>query len=460
MANSDSLVPFGVAIIVVLAAFILIPFLRGKSDLLTAWNMLLLGIMVFTGLGSITVKYVPLLGWKHLDWFQPTVKEVQWYIQVTAAFIATLLASYYLNTPGKNFAQRRLRKWPELSAPLVFFVLGFCFVVVVASVAGQRVTFVGPLTLNLAVAGIPACIVFTFTLWNRNRLNLAWLGLFLGTFVVTALYAMVVSGGRRLLLSMFLGPILCLYWSQVRYWRPTRVLMAAGVAMCMILAVSAVYSRVRWYNLTIKEQRTATGIVNQLKKVREEGNLFSIFTQNQLAYLTQENGHYGLLTKRYVDEGSMRPVPLNTLRFLVTYPIPRAIWQNKPEVVGLTMPRDYAGVGTNWGLGIAGHGAYEGGAVALMIYAVLLSFFMRCFDEPMRLQPMNPFLIFMHASALPHIVGIARGDFGIMTKEAGQAMLFAFILGFVCRMIFGTQRETIPAANARQYRLATGPRAG
>ena len=111
-------------------------------------------------------------------------------------------------------------------------------------------------------------------------------------------------------------------------------------------------------------------------------------------------------------------------------------------MIGLTITRDVAGIrSTNWGIGIAGHGAYEGGLPALMLYAVLLAFGARILDEPLRSQPGNPFLIYMQASAFPHIVGIARGDLGIMTKEVAQCVLFTVILGYVCRVVFGTSRR-------------------
>ena len=254
MANSDPLVGFGIAIILVVGAFIVIPFLRGKSELMSAWNMLLLGVIIFTGLGSIAVEYVPTLNWKQVEWFQPSRKEVQWYMLADSVFIITLLTAYYLNTPAKNFAQKRLQKWPDFTAPVTFFIITFCFVVIVASVVLRHVTFVGPLLFNLAWIGVPAACVFSFSLWNRNRLNVMWLLLFVGVFSVSALYAMMVSGGRRLLLSMFLAPFLCYYWSNLRYWRPVRALAGIAIAALIILGVSAAYSQIRWYNLREKKR--------------------------------------------------------------------------------------------------------------------------------------------------------------------------------------------------------------
>jgi hypothetical protein len=373
----------------------------------------------------------------------------------SSAFIVTLLVAYYFNSRAKAFAQKRLQKWPELSAPLTFFVLACCFAVIVASFVLRGVTFVGPVTHNLAVAGVPASCVFSFTLWNRNRFNIIWLFLFLAVFLSAGIYAMVASAGRRLLLAVFLGPILCLYWSQVRYRRPLRVLAAVGLAATVVMSVSIVYQNFRWYSTSAQEHRTAKGVIQQLGKLRDKANVFDVFLANELAYLGQHNGHYALLTQRYIATQQITAVPLNTLRFLVAFPIPHNVWPDKPEVIGLTITRDVANLPyTNWGLGIAGQGAYEGGIAALMLYAVLLAFGVRILDEPMRLQPGNPFLIFMQTSALPHVLSIPRGDMGIMTINVIESVIFALLLGFACRVFFGTRQS---ASDVRSTRVPLQP---
>jgi hypothetical protein len=445
MANSDPLVPFGIAIVLIVGAFIAVPFLRRKSDLITGWNSLLLGLVLFTGLGSIEVKYVSNFAWQSLDWFQPMAKEVQWYMLATAAFIAMLLAAYYFNGPAKRFAQRRLQKWPEMNASVTFFVLGCCLTIILISFVAGRITFIGPASAKLGhKAAVFAC-VFSFMLWYRNRVNMAWLILFVSVLMIAMLYSMLVSPGRRLLLSIFLGPVLCAYWIHVRHWKPAKILFTMGVAACVLLAVSAAYSKFRWYSLTSVEKRSVKGVIQQIRDLQTKGDVFSVFLRGRLAYFGQSSGQFGLLTQRYVGQGTLEPVPLNSLRFLASYPIPRKVWPDKPEVIGLTVVRDVAHIpGTNWGLGIAGQGAYEGGIPALMLYAVLLAFFVRIIDEPLRMQPDNPFLIAMHAAALPHIIGIARGDMGIMFAEAAECVLFAVLLGVVTRAIFGSQRRQSP----------------
>jgi hypothetical protein len=449
MANSEPLVLYGIVLIIVVSAFLVIPFLRGRTDLLTGWNTLLLGLIMFTGLGSIEVHYVAEMPYPQLGWFQPMASEVEWYMMATAAFVATLLAAYYLNGPARRFAQRRLQKWPEVNLPVTLFVLAYCLGIITLSVIASRITFLGPAFFKLGHKSAVFACVFSFALWYRNRINISWLLLFLGVLSTAVIYSMLVSPGRRLLLSVFLGPVLYVYWVQIRHWKPTKIVIALGIAGFLLLSLTTAYNRFRWYNLATQERRSVKGVIDQLKDMATHRDIYTSFLKNRLDYFAQSNAHFSLLTQRYVAQRATTPVPLNTLRFLASYAIPRKIWPDKPQVIGLTVTRDVAHIpGTNWGLGIAGQGAYEGGILALMLYAVLLAAGIQIFDQPMRMQPGNPFLVGIHAAALPHIVAIPRGDMGIMVAEAGECILFAVLLGFVCRSIFGTQWRPWPGAAA------------
>src|SRR3954451_19600421 len=126
MDNCGPLVPFGIAVTIIVGSFIVVPFIRRKSDLPTAWNLLLLGIIAFVGLASIETKFVREINYEQLHWFQPSASEVLWYMQANTAFIATLLVAYYFNAPAKRFAQKRLSTWPEATASVTLMILGYC----------------------------------------------------------------------------------------------------------------------------------------------------------------------------------------------------------------------------------------------------------------------------------------------------------------------------------------------
>jgi hypothetical protein len=454
MNNSQPLVWYGIAVIFVSTLLIIVPYLRGKSDLLTGWNILLLGMAMFMGIGCLEVRYGDWT-WPQLQWFQPTRGEVQWYMAVSTVFWIFLLLGYYYNPLSKALARQRLRKWPPLGAPVYLFVLVFCGAIVALSLLTPRVTFIGPVLSNLShKAAVFAC-VFSFMLWYRDRINLIWLLLFIGVFLSAALFSMVVFSGRRLLLSIFLGPVLCIYWTHARHWRPAKCMTALAMAATLILAVSAVYSTFRWFSRgPDKQERTAKSVLAQLSGLREKEGLFRGIMANKLHYFSQWSVHYSFLTKRYVDMGRLTPRPLNTLAFLATYPIPRRIWPDKPQTVGITVPHEMEGiVSTNWGVGIPGHGAYEGGVIVVILYALLIAVGIRLMDDPLRDQPGSPFLIALHAAAYPHVIAIPRGDLGIMVIETVECFVFAILVSVACRMVFGTEQRIARARlSPIQYR--------
>lgn len=442
MNSLDPLVWFGLTIIITSGCFIIIPYLRGKSDLATGWNVLLLGLAMYTGVGCLEVKYGERI-WEALDWFEPNQQEVEWYMLATTVFIVTLLVSYYFKPVARSIASKRLQKWPPNRAPVFFFVLAICGTFMMATFFTRQIPLIGQVIFNLShKAAVFAC-VFGFMLWYQNRLNIAWLALFVAVFISTALFSMLVFSGRRLLLSIFLGPVLCVYWVHARYWRPSRCLTTLAVATVLILAISIVYSSFRWFSRGQEgEARTVATIVEKIRNLPKKRNLFGAYFGSQLRYFSQNNTYYSLLTERLVATGDIQPKALNTLRFLAAYPIPHRWWAGKPEIIGLTITRDVVHIpSTNWGVGIAGHGIYEGGIPALIVYAYLMAFGIRFLDEPMRAQPGNPFLVSLHAAAFPHLVAIPRGDLGNMTIDTVECFVYLIMLGIACRVVFGTERN-------------------
>jgi hypothetical protein len=256
---------------------------------------------------------------------------------------------------------------------------------------------------------------------------------------------MVFSPGRRYLLSIWVGPVLVVYFAQARYWRPSRALVIVAVACVALFIVNLMYSSIRHFGREDASERTAHTMVQRVKKLGEK-NWIDRFAHDQLFALSQQVVHYALLTDRFISLGKLKPRPLNSLSMMISYPIPRKIWPDKPQILGVDIVQNAfeRPVGTNWGCGISGHAVYEGGLVVAALYAYLLVFLIRLFDDPLRRQPTNPFLVGMLASAAMHLIGWARGDLAIMTLNCVECFFFAWALGIIARIFFGTQRVWQP----------------
>lgn len=452
MQNSEPLIWLGFGIIAALAIAICVPYLRGKSDALTAWNIMLLGGILFTGVGSLAVVWGD-FHWPELQWFQPTKEEVRQYVIGSVVFYATLLIAYYLLPFPKWISKHFLNQWPPASFSLLVGMLALFGGVMVAAALSRGIFFVGPALLNISHKAMVFAVVFSFCYWFQNKRQLPLLFLFLAVFVMAALNSMVVFLGRRLLLSIAIAPLICMYWLSWRYKSPHRNLLRLGIAASLALSVAAFYSTFRHFsNVAGAEQRSLQSTIAAMKNASAKKAVAAV-TDNAFFYFGQYCAHYSLLTIHLVDSGELESKPLDSLLFLVGYPVPRAIWTSKPQPLGITIVRDVLRLPykTNWGLGIVANGYREGGIPTIMLYAVLLVVGVRLLDDALQRQPNNVFLLGILCTSAPHWVTMIRGEPCVMAAEIGEAFVFAWALGLGARFFYGTAPVALPITDARKY---------
>jgi hypothetical protein len=453
MDNCGPLAWYGMLVILTMMGFVAVPYWRGRSDLATAWNTLLCGIAIYTGLGCLEAAFDPSIAFKQLDWFQPSSSEVQRYMIDVTVFIVALLGFYYFDFFGRRVAGRSLRLWPPTTPNLFVFVLFACAVMIALSFVTGGITFIGPTVNNLARKASIVAVVFAFVLWYRRPANVALLFAFMGVFCLACIYAMMIFLGRRMLLAVGLGPVLVLYWMTLRNWRPGKCLLAIGICGAILFVGSAAYSSFRHFHRTSDDgARTASGVIEQLKTL-DVNRIANMIASNQLRFFAQSNVKYSLLVQKAIALELVETEPANTLYFLASYPVPRRLWGEKPMTIGrrighyiLELPQT-----TNFGVGIGGHGAFEGGPIIMVVYAYLIAFLIRLIDIPLQRQPTNPFLISLLAAAMPHVLALPRGDFGVMGIETIICFVYIVPLAFVGRMLFGTVRPTTIWNGASEY---------
>lgn len=453
MENSGPLVPLGLAIIALSLGAIVIPYLRGKSDALTAWNLMLLGGVVFTGLGCLEVAY-GFFHWPELQWFQPTRQEVTKFILYTVLFYATIFLTYYVFKWPRRLVAPFFNKWPRASDGWEFASIAMCLVLTAMTFVFGGVPILNSLFFNISHKAAVFAVVVSFSYWYRHRLNPVVLALFLGVFGYALLFSMVTFVGRRLLLSVAVSPLFCLYWLGWRYRSPKRNLLRLGIAGTVAFGVAAFYSSFRHYSYTsVTHERSFASIMEKLRESSPE-EIITVVSRDWLHYLSQYTVHYSLLTIHLVDSGQMEVQPLNTLAFVATYPIPRLLFPGKPAPTGIHIVTEVLRLPyiTNWGLGIVGHAYNDGGIAVVILYGVLLVIMVRLLDDALARQPSNVYLISVLAITSPHFVSMIRGDPANMTAEILEAFFFAWGLSLLGRILVGTAtptRSPIPDNGAR-----------
>jgi hypothetical protein len=442
MVGDSSFWWYGLLFNLIIGLFILIPVCRRRTDALTAWNLLLLGSIIHIGFGCFEV-YARTMHWKELKWFVWNNHEKHWFMLGTAVFYASLLFFYYKVRFPDRLLSNRLAKWPEQSFSVTVFVLSFCLGISLQTPLVQNIPFVREVAINFTHCALATAVTFATVYWWHNRVSPFAFVLLFACLAVAVLDAMILFAGRRLLLTVAFGPIAAMYWLSWRYWSRLKLIVSFGVMAACLLVIAAFYSTFR--HTKASEQRNASTVIAKAKSVSTED------VKNQLTdiyhYLAQYTVHYSLLTIRLVDEGRLHVTPLDTLRVIAAYPIPRSIWAEKPRdecqyvsTTVLKMPYK-----TNWGVGVTGQGYHDGGLVVLVLYAFLASIMVKVFDVPLRRQPDNPFVLAALASASAHIAAWPRGALSAMTLNLVDTLAFILFLAFVSRALFGTARRSSAA---------------
>lgn len=446
MANCEFLTYYGLLVIAITVVAVLVPYFQRKSELITGWSFFLAGVAIFIGIGSLEAAMTP-LRFPGLDWFEPTKAEVNRWLLHTTAFLIALFLSYYYDPISRRAAGRTFNKWPALTPSLMLFVVLFClFLVAVSLIPGiMRIPFLAQTVMNVSHKALIFACLFSFVLWYRSRKNLMWLAMFAAIFLAAGIFTMTVSQGRRLVLTVLLVPVLVVYYYQIRHWRPSRTLMAVGLAVFGLFVAELMYSSIRHFDRRgDRQERTAKNVIGQVKTIGQK-DWYSRFANDKLWHFSQQVVHYGMITDRFISLDRLHPKPFNTFKFFLVYPIPRSIWPDKPVSLGRTITFEVQNRKTSWGTGVAGHAVYEGGIIVALMFGYFAAFGIRFFVDPLARQPDNPFLIGMLTCASAQLVAWPRGDVSVMTFETAESLLFVVGLGIVCRMVFGTARAQQPS---------------
>ncbi len=113
---------------------------------------------------------------------------------------------------------------------------------------------------------------------------------------------------------------------------------------------------------------------------------------------------------------------LHTMRYVLSHPIPRRFWPDKPGALGQDLP-DQARVrlvskDLNLGPGIIGHIYNDNPWLAFVPYTIAIALILRIFDELIRQRPYNPFVVLPIAVGIGEIIALPRGEAGLFFVRA------------------------------------------
>lgn len=431
MSYHQSLIPFSWMFIGIVLLLIIIPYLRGRSDLLTAWNFFLLGSINFVGVAGLKAGYSS----EEFRILKYTRQDYVYFMLGVVVFYVTLTLTYSQFKFPRRVAGRFLRKWPPSSISVLYFMLPFALLFAVASAFPPRIVGVAQIAVQVGNKAIVFAIVLAFVAWYRQWANPVLFITLLAVVLFTLVLAIKSGGGRRTFLGVIISIPICLYWLNLRYKKPLVTLAYTAAFSLLVFLLVGAYSHVRHFDRRGDfQERSVANSFRALKNIPSK--LFEV----DVDPLMGQNAAQTSLAAIHLYTHDMDPAPFHTLVYVLVSPIPRQLWRDKPLGLGYTLPKDchVRGTRATWGPGIVGHGFHEGGLHMLVFYGIICATALRFWDELLTRQRGNPYILAAFSAMSGHIVGWPRGDIGTFTLQIIACFMACVALMWTGRIIFGT----------------------
>jgi len=435
---TDNVIIFGWVCVVFFGLTVVIPYLRGKSDLLTTWNLFLIGAMNFVGYAAVQS------GWDVYSYGLFTNDDYIKLMLGTTVFFVALYIAYYRTRWAGRLAGRTLLRWPEYRGGALLPILVICVAIELVGLLTPNVQFLGQIVIIIGPTAGVIAVAVCFRAWLNNKTSGVLLFVTLGLLALAAVSSINNSTGRRSLLSVLVVMPFCAYWMWFRFRPKLYTVVPLVLAVLMTVVMMAGYTTIRHrYNsekVNVADRTAFETTIESLTllptAVMELSTLAEVFGGDSMEASLVAIQYYSTVA---------HPQPFFSSKYILANPFPRAWWPDtwgeKPKALGETLPRDI-GVWTrtgyvNWGPGIAGHGFHEGGYHMLAFYGILIGLSLRYMDELLVRQSDNPYYLGVIAAASSQIIAFSRGDMALFAVLILGAILAGFIIRWVGRIFTG-----------------------
>lgn len=404
-----------VATIVFLLAQMLIDHLRHKVDLLSTRNIFYLGLINFQFFPIATSLAVD----SYMRKLIPGNPGLAGMIFVGMSWLFLLIFNiiYYRGWIGWGMA-RFIRSSFPVPSPNTLMVLAVVFLILgaVNRFFIMTIPLINTLGAIFSIGFLSAAAGCAIWAWLPRMWNPIYA---IPAAIVTLgsmLVSMHLSFGRRDLLSVVLACVWAGYWGFLRERGNFVIFTRLGGIGSVGVVLLALLSATRGEG---GELRSIGQIIAQMRPTE-------IVAGIQHMSSVQDSGP---ITLYLIDT---RPKdfpydPLHSLIYTVTQPIPRTMWEDKPNALGQDIVKQ-AGVrglarGFSYGPGLMGHIANDNPYLALPLYAAFFGVAICFLDRVCRLQMTNPFVIIPLGAGLGELMAIPRGELGLFVFRC----LFMFL---------------------------------
>jgi hypothetical protein len=405
--------------------------LRDRCQLVSTRNFFLLGLLLFqTVSGALTLLT---LQTERGAWMGDYRFAGFAFCLILTTFLALFLAIYRSSHWVERMAWRRARIRRASRGGLV--------------AAGVALTIIG-ITLRFSASGIPyvsvllpqvsaGCLCGGAALvamaWARSMWNIV-VGSMLGCVLAGSSAVLLIDAfGRREILGLLFSVIWGLYHEKWRFLSVAWLLPRIGLATLALSAVLLVYSSARVGGGSV--DRSLGQQIERMLTIDPRA-----VEENIVAALSGQfaGGISMLILDNRWRSGGYDP--LHSLVYFLTLPIPRDLWDGKPEGLGLIIVREAGVTGVSaehtWGPGLVGHLSHDVVLISLPIYALILAWVFRYMDARTRWSEHDPVAIALFGSALGQMMAMPRGDIGLFAFNLLAAFSGVWLFGRLVAAVF------------------------
>jgi hypothetical protein len=434
-----NLLLYGFAIVTLLLGFVILKQgLSRKVELLSMRNLYLFGFCIYQlvspALALHTENY----------WFFRIANPQQ----TGKAFL--LLAILYLIVFFFSYHKLKITPWmaSKLSGPprevndYLLMCLAVALIAIAIPLRFMPIASISKPSLQVAVALVGIACVIAGWVWSNNRANLA-IGVVVGLIVSIAIVLSITSTfGRRPLIGVALGFVWGAYYRRVLWIKPAKLIR---FMIPLTLAAAAIVSAFTAVRGSIRgESASAAATLSRLRRANVQAGAADILGG-------QACGSASLWAiEQWPDRFDTKP--LYSLKFMAYWYVPRFVWPGKPAPLGNDVARLAKIKGVNPDRitirpGVIGYAQAEGGTKAVIVYALFFGQFLRFFDELVRLNPTNTYIVLPAGCCIAQVVGLARGCIAIFSNVMILSFISTFLVLYIANKVFGQrlrQSYTVP----------------
>jgi hypothetical protein len=365
------------------------------------------------------------------------------FLLMATVYLAVFLISYHRIKLTAWFAGKLSGRPLEIND---YLLMGLAISLTAIAVP-LRFMPLGPIarpSVQIAIAFLGIATAISGWVWSARRSNV---GITIVVAIIVAVaVALSVSStlGRRPLIGVAMGFAWGIYYRRARYMPPLRMLaMMTPFVLAAVVAVSA-FSAIRGH-----ERAGAQETLNRMAHS-------NVWTGLQDILGGQSCGSASLWAiEQWPERFETRT--LYSFRIMAYWYIPRFMWPEKPEPLGNDVARLAKAEGVNRDAitippGVIGFAAAEGGMWAAIAYALFFGQLFRFFDELVKRNPTNVYVVLPVGCCLGQVVGLARGDIAIFTNLLLLGFLATFLVLYVANRMFGNRISQTYMMAWPQYR--------